>query len=316
MCIRFVAMIVVYAMSTFVQATENKFVLKGDGRAADITSVEKSVSPDQDLAITITGNSRYKIQSKGKLSLYNKKRQKIKEIQFTLQPGEVESWEFPAEQEVQHIGLGVYGKGELEVVMQQGSQAADRVTAETVPAITKPAPSDSVTSAKSSATATGSFQALLKQAEKAYVGGNKLESVEKLKQAVLDIWDEVPLTVKNVRLVEDTKTYVTRKNNIFGSGEKMHFNSQIFGYKLKPVGGGYAIDITTDVYFLREGEILVGQQDFGKFEIISPLPNTEFRLDLTYWLTDAPPGDYKVQTVVHDQNSGQSTKFTTQIKMK
>jgi hypothetical protein len=126
----------------------------------------------------------------------------------------------------------------------------------------------------------------------------------------------VPLTIKNVRIVEDTETYVTRKNNIFGSGEKMHFNAQMFGYKQKRVGGAFSINITTDVYFLRDGEILAGQQNFGKFDIISPTRNTEFRLDLTYWLTDAPAGTYDVQTVVHDQNSGQHTKFTSQIEMK
>jgi hypothetical protein len=70
------------------------------------------------------------------------------------------------------------------------------------------------------------------------------------------------------------------------------------------------------VYFLQEGEVLAGQQNFGKFDLVSPMPNTEFRLDLTYWLTDAPAGAYDVQTVIHDQNSGQSTKFITQIELR
>lgn len=152
---------------------------------------------------------------------------------------------------------------------------------------------------------------LLKEAERSYLGGNKLDAVEKLTEAILDIWNAVPLTVKNVWIVEDTETYVTRENNVFGSGEKMHFSTQLFGYKMKRVGGTYSMNITTDVYFLREGEILTGQQDFGKFELITPLPNTSFRLDLTYWLTGAPAGVYDVQTVVHDKNSGQSAKFTT-----
>lgn len=314
--IGFVAVFMAYAQVATTQADENEFVLQGDGREADMTSVEKDVSPDQDLAVTITGNSRYKMQSKEKISLYKEKRRKIKEVQFALQPGETKSWEFPATQQVQHIGLGVYGKGEIKVMLQQGAQQTSRAAAKTAPATTKQGPSDSAEVTRPLEAGSGSFQSLLKQAEKAYFDGKKLEAVEKMKLAVLDIWNEVPLTVKNVRLVEDTKTYVPRKNNIFGSGEKMHFNAQMFGYKLKRVGGAYAINITTDVYFLRDGEILTGQQNFGKFEIISPLPNTEFRIDLTYWLTDAPPGDYDVQTVVHDQNSGQSTKFTTQITMK
>lgn len=150
---------------------------------------------------------------------------------------------------------------------------------------------------------------LLKEAEKSYLSGNKLEALEKLKQAILAIWNDVPLSIKNVRLVEDMKTYATRKHNTFSSGEKIHINAQIFGYELKQVGEAYSINLVTDVYFLQKGEVLTGQQNFGKFVFISLIPNTEFRMDLTYWLTDAPAGVYDIQTVVHDQNSGQSTKF-------
>ncbi len=160
------------------------------------------------------------------------------------------------------------------------------------------------------------FETLLDAAIVSFREGDTVEAVDNLRIGVLSIWDEVPLTIKNVRLVEDMKIYETRKNNTFGSGEKMHFIAHLVGYKMKPVGDSYSINITTDVYFLREGEILAGQQNFGKFELISPMQKTDFQLELTYWLTDAPPGDYDVQTVVHDQNSGQSTKFTTKVKMK
>jgi OmpA-OmpF porin, OOP family len=168
----------------------------------------------------------------------------------------------------------------------------------------------------SGVTPSGEFEALLDAAVVSYREGNTVEAVDNLELGVLSIWDEVPLTVKNLKLVEDMKTYETRPNNTFGSGEKMHFIVHLVGYKMKPVGDSYSINITTDVYFLRNGEILTGKQDFGKFEFISPIQKTEFQLELTYWLTDAPPGDYDVQTVIHDQNSGQSTKFATPIKMK
>lgn len=165
-------------------------------------------------------------------------------------------------------------------------------------------------------TVSHAFPSLVREAEKAYLTGNKLAAIEKTKEAVLTIWNEVPLTVKNIRLVENTKTYVTRKNNRFNPGEEIHVNAEIFGYTLKRVGEAYSINISTDVYFMQGGEILAGQQNFGTFEIVSPMANTEFRLDLTYWLTEAPAGLYDIQTVVHDQNSGLSTKFVTQIEMK
>ena len=297
-------------------AKAGEFDLRGEGRDTDLVSIERSVNPAQTLKIIITGNHPYRSESKGKFFLYTEERKKIKEVRFALQPGETKSWEFPAEEGIKLVGLGVYGKGEIKGMLQQGMQTPEQVSSETGPTVAEQTLSDSALGPQSAETVSGSFQLLLKEAEKSYNGGNKLEAVEKLKQAVLGIWDEVPLTVKNVRLVEDTKTYVIRKNKAFGSGEKIHINAQIFGYELKRVGEAYSINLTTDVYFLQGGEILTGQQNFGKFEFISPTPNTEFRMNLTYWLTDAPAGIYDVQTVVHDQNSGQSTKFTTQIEMK
>jgi hypothetical protein len=296
-------------------ANAGDFVLTGPGRDTALTSMERSVAPDKDFKIVITGNHPYRSESKGKFYLYKEKRQKIKEIRFVLQPGETKSWEFPADEKINLVNLGVYGKGEIKVVLQQDAQSATQTTAETEPIKSEQDPPTSADSIQSSGVISGSFALLLKDAEKSYLDGNNLEAVEKLKQAVIDIWNQVPLTVKNVRFVEDTKTYVTRKNNIFGSGEKIHINGQIFGYKLNRVGEAYSINITTDMYFLQGDEILAGQQDFGKFNFISPIPSTEFRLDLTYWFTDAPAGTYDVQTVLHDQNSGQSTTFTVQIEM-
>lgn len=312
----FAGMFMIFALATTVKAEENAFDLQGEGRAADMTSIEKKVSPDQDLVIKITGNSRYRMPSKGKFSLYTEKRLRIKEIRFALQTGETKSWAFPAKENIKIVGLGVYGKGEIKVMLQQGAQNAAQVAAEAAPAVVAQDLPESAPAAQPPDGVSSSFPLTLREAETLYLDGKKLEAVEQLKQAVFDIWDEVPLTIKNARIVKDTETYVTRNSNTFGSGEKIHINAQIFGYELKRVGEAYSINITTDVYFLQGGEILAGQQNFGKFEFISPMPNTEFRLDLTYWLTDAPAGVYDVQTVVHDQNSGQSTTFTTQIVMK
>jgi hypothetical protein len=58
---------------------------------------------------------------------------------------------------------------------------------------------------------------------------------------------------------------------------------------------------------------LGGKQNFGKFDLQTPLPVTDFRLDLTYTLTGAPPGAYVLQTVIHDKNSGKSTRFEEKI---
>ena len=63
------------------------------------------------------------------------------------------------------------------------------------------------------------FAALIDEADKSYRKGSRIEAAENLKKAVLSIWDEIPLTVRNVRLVLDTKNYATKKNNVYRKGE-------------------------------------------------------------------------------------------------
>jgi len=164
---------------------------------------------------------------------------------------------------------------------------------------------------------TSEFSALVDAADKSYKTGSKIETVEILKRAVLSIWEEVPLTAGNNRLVSDTKNYTTKKNNVYRKGEPIYITAQIFGHQLKKVGDSYHINITTDFLVYDDaGKVLGGQKGVLKFNDISPIPITDFSLDLTYTLTGAPPGSYKFQTTVNDKNSGKSTKFENKIEIR
>ena len=168
-----------------------------------------------------------------------------------------------------------------------------------------------------SSVAAGDFAALLDAASISYSEGIKIETVEKLKVALLSIWDEVPLTARNVRLVCDPESYASKENNVYRKGEPIYITSQIFGHKLKKVGDGYKTSITTDFLVLDDvGNVLGGQQDVYKFDHISSIPVTDFSLDLTYTLTGAPEGTYNLRTTVNDKNSDKSTKFETMIEIR
>jgi outer membrane protein OmpA-like peptidoglycan-associated protein len=161
------------------------------------------------------------------------------------------------------------------------------------------------------------FASLIDAADKSYRTGNRIETAENLKKAVLSIWDEIPLTVRNVRLVSDKKNYATKKNNVYRKGEPIYITSQIFGHKLKKVGDSYNINITIDFLVYDDaGKILGGQKGVLKFDDISPIPMTDFSLDLTYTLKGASAGTYKYQTTVNDKNSGKSTKFENEIEIR
>jgi hypothetical protein len=161
------------------------------------------------------------------------------------------------------------------------------------------------------------FNGMVDQAKANYQAGKKVEAVESLKDAVLAIWDEIPLTVRNVRLITDQEKYATRPTDVYRSGEKIYIACQLLGYKMKKAGDAYSIDVVTDFLVLDEaGKVLGGVQEFGKFSLVSFIPTTDFRLDLTYTLTDAPAGVYQLQTVINDKNSNKSTKFIQKVRIK
>lgn len=168
-----------------------------------------------------------------------------------------------------------------------------------------------------SLTYAGGFDSLVNEAKKSQSAGDALKSVVKLKEAILSIWNEVPLTVRNVRLVTDTENYTPKDSNIYAPGEHIYIILELLGYKIKKIGNLYNVNIATDLYVLdEEDNIIAGKQGFIKFNIKTYIPNTEFKLDLDYMLTDATKGIYNLQTVIHDLNSNKKTKFTKKIEIR
>ena len=158
------------------------------------------------------------------------------------------------------------------------------------------------------------LRALCKAAEDAYVSGEKFSAVDALKKAMSTVTRELPLTARNVRLVEDTTHYKTRKNNRYGAGEPIRISCLLTGYGFKREGDNFSIDITTDFLVLAEdGKVLGSQENAYYFSHTSPGPTPEFPMDLSYILSDAPRGTYTIHTVIKDKNSNKQTIFINEI---
>ncbi len=95
------------------------FLVKGEGRDFDFTSVEKKVNPNMKLALSITGNCPAGSVSKGKVSVFAKGYQKLMDIPFSLENGTTKNWEFPVGKHIEHLIVGVYGIGEARVTIRQ-----------------------------------------------------------------------------------------------------------------------------------------------------------------------------------------------------
>ncbi len=140
--------------------------------------------------------------------------------------------------------------------------------------------------------------------------GRKVEAVRALRDAIFSIWDEVPLEVRNVRLIADPEDYTLKKDNFFGQDEPIYITSQIYGHSLKRKGDSYHINITTDFMVLTlEGEMLAERENAFRFDNISPFPKFDFSLDLTYTPGGLPAGTYRIVTTVNDRNSGERADF-------
>jgi hypothetical protein len=164
--------------------------------------------------------------------------------------------------------------------------------------------------------AGGDFATLVDAAVRYHGQGKNIETVETLRKAILSIWDDVPLTVRNIKLISEPDNYALKKNNIYQKGEPIYITSQIYGHKMKIVGDSYHINITTDFLLLdKNGKVLAGQEGAYTFDHISPIPKFDFSLDLTYTFSGLTPGTYKIQTTVNDNNSANSKKFENIIEI-
>ena len=161
------------------------------------------------------------------------------------------------------------------------------------------------------------FSALVDAAKQSFPQ-DKVKAVQEARQAILSVWNDLPLTADNARLVEDTKEYAPRESNVYASGEKIFMTAELIGAQIKKIGHVYSIEVATDFYLRDEKaeKILFEKKNFGRFAHTSPVQNTEFFLNLSYTLTGMPAGIYTLQTVVRDVHSGKSTMFSNAVEIK
>ncbi|MBW2309242.1 MAG: hypothetical protein JRG73_20155 [Deltaproteobacteria bacterium] len=161
---------------------------------------------------------------------------------------------------------------------------------------------------------------LLKEARVLYERGDYFESYLKLGEASFDVWTKCPLILNNVQFVVDEPDgfgiYTPRANAIFKQGEKIRIYMEPVGFTIKDRGEFKELSLSTDFNILdTEGNVLAGKRDFGRWTMKSRAYNTQFMLKLNYSLTGAPPGRYKIETVVKDNFSAKRASVIQDIEI-
>lgn len=157
------------------------------------------------------------------------------------------------------------------------------------------------------------FNSSLEDARTAYQAGDNLTAFKSLRQSIFSVWDNIPLTVLDAELVTDQSSYTPKDSNVYSSGDNIYIVCQVVGYNIKKKHSLNNINIASDFRVLdKEENVLMEKNDFATFDIATPFPNTEFKMDFNYTL-NAPPGKYILQTELRDQNSDKATEFNKTI---
>jgi hypothetical protein len=162
------------------------------------------------------------------------------------------------------------------------------------------------------------FTGILDKAAQFNKGNKPLDSVATLRQAITHVWNRMPMTIKKAALVTAGAPayglYEDRPDNIFKSGDKVFIYAEPVGYRFAQANKGYNFRIACDLAILsKEGKVLGGQSDFGKWTMRCGEPMFEFYINMTITLTEFPPGEYTLVMTFRDLNGEGQTSVKQPI---
>ncbi|HWA42942.1 MAG TPA: hypothetical protein VHA10_07010 [Hypericibacter adhaerens] len=148
-----------------------------------------------------------------------------------------------------------------------------------------------------------------------------LTAYDAARQALLAIWTELPLTARNVTLIDGTPesygNYTAHQGNSYRPGEPIHIYVELLGYGFKDNGDGtFSKQFDADLSLIdASGTTVAAQEKFFTSDIRSreKLLETYFTFDAT--LTSFAPGAYKLHYVLHDRASGKQATFEVPITL-
>jgi hypothetical protein len=150
---------------------------------------------------------------------------------------------------------------------------------------------------------------------------SSMAAYDAARTALLAIWAELPLSVRNVTLTTATAggygNYTVHEGQSFAVGDTIHVYVEVFGYGWKDNGDGTTSELLdADLNLLDgAGTTIASQAKFLSANIVSRERLLETYLTLEATLTDFDPGDYRLQYVLHDLAGGKQTSFEVPITL-
>jgi len=140
----------------------------------------------------------------------------------------------------------------------------------------------------------------------AWSGSSPLDHARKILD---EAWRGTPFQIERTVLVTgaaDGYGVIDRRaDNVFRMNEKIYLYVEPVGYDYRTVGDLHLFGFDADFLVRRaDGEILGGQRSFARFGFESMHKNREIYVDIEYEFFSLPPGEYVVETTLHDRVGG------------
>jgi len=148
-----------------------------------------------------------------------------------------------------------------------------------------------------------------------------LATYDAARDALLAVWAELPLTVRNVTLTREIAagygSYQPRENHAYQVGEQIHVYVEVLGYGWRDNGDGTLSSLLdADLNLLdAAGNKLATQTKFLDSEQVSRQKLLETYLTLNASLSSFEPGDYQLQFVLHDLAGHKDTIFAVPVTL-
>jgi hypothetical protein len=148
-----------------------------------------------------------------------------------------------------------------------------------------------------------------------------LAAYDAVHEALLAVWDELPLSVRDVTLTTDAAEgfgrYNARPGSSFAPGDDILVYAEALGYGATAnADGTFTRRLSADLTLLDgSGAVRASQKGFWVSDITTRQRVLETYLSFSATLSTFEPGDYTLNYTLHDLASGKETSFEVPITL-
>lgn len=146
-----------------------------------------------------------------------------------------------------------------------------------------------------------------------------LSTYEAVRTALIAVWDEMPLTIRNATLVTGTPKgfaqYERRTERTYKPDEPVTVYAELYGYGVSPkASGGYVRDLSADLALVdASGAVRANQIGFWSGSEEFETRPLEMHLSFSATLSAFLPGEYTLRFTVRDGSTGETVSFDVPI---